>query len=215
MISAGTGNDWIKTSGVPKDAKSAIQLIKTGKKITQNIGKINYTIQDKIAERYFINFAGVGFDAYVVSETKSLKKYGQIAYLLGMIKCLFSYKKPTVKISLNDTQIITPIYMAIAGVGQYGGGGMKLMPSANLTGEDFCFVIIKNIPIWKVILNIGKLYTGTLTTLKEVDLFHTKKIKIENTNSNIPLLMESDGEDIGEGPFEISIINHKINILVP
>lgn len=215
MVSTGTGNDWIKTPKVSKNAAEAIALIQKGKTICQNVGKINYTANGEDMVRYFINFAGVGFDAYVVNQTKSYKKIGALGYLLGMAVCLFRYRQPMVKITIDGKDYIQPIYMAMAGIGSYGGGGMYLMPKASLTGENFSIVIIGNIPVWKVLFNIMKLYNGKLDELREVSYFSSASLQIENMDKEIPLLLEADGEEIGEGPFSITLLKNQINILVP
>ncbi len=214
LISNGTGNDWIKTSGISKDLKQAIQALKTEKTIVQDLGKITFTKDGKRQTRYCVNFAGVGFDSYVVANTLHLKKYGTIAYLLGMLQCLFSYKKPTLKISSAEKNITSAAYMCIAGVGKYGGGGMKLMPGALLDDGKFFVSLAKDFSAPEVVMNIHKLYSGELVTHPKVDSWETEKLYVKVIRSEDDVFIEADGDVLGTGPFEIEIVPKKLKVIV-
>lgn len=214
LLSNGTGNDWIKTSAMPGNLTKAIETIKRGKTIAQDVGKVTFTKDGVRQTRYCVNFAGVGFDSYVVAKTLHLKKYGAIAYLLGMLQCLFSYKKPVLKISSAEHSVTTACYLCITGIGKFGGGGMKLMPGALLNDGLFFVSVAKNLSRMKVITNIHKLYSGDLVHMDEVDAFETKKINIEVVSSDQDVYIEADGEVLGTGPFEIEIVPAVLTVVV-
>ena len=73
VIPLGTGNDWIKTYGIPLSIKKSINIIISNKTIYQDIGYINM-LDNKI--EYFNNLAGIGYDGYIVNKLTSLKKIG-------------------------------------------------------------------------------------------------------------------------------------------
>lgn len=214
VISLGTGNDWIKTSGVPSNIDKAVALLKTGKPFLQDVGVATYFADGKPQKRYFHNFAGVGFDAYVVEHTAQLKKYGQIAYLLGMFKCLFTYDKPTIRVTAGNKVVETPIYMALSGIGKYGGGGMKLMPGAVTDDGKLFMTLAKNLSIPQIIINTPSLYSGTFLKLKELEVIEAEKINIEALH-NSKVFMEADGDMLGTGPFTLTVIPRALKVLVP
>ncbi len=214
LLSNGTGNDWIKTSAMPGNLSKAIATLKAEKTITQDVGRVTFTKDGVRQTRYCVNFAGVGFDSYVVAKTLHLKKYGAIAYLLGMLQCLFSYKKPVLKIASAEHSITTACYLCITGIGKYGGGGMKLMPGAMLNDGLFFVSVAKNLSRLKVVTNIHKLYSGDLVNMDEVDAFETKKINIEVVSSDQDVYIEADGEVLGTGPFEIEIVPAVLTVVV-
>lgn len=215
MISLGTGNDWIKTSGVPKDIRGAIALIKQERTMLQNAGAATCFLNGKETTTYFHNFAGVGFDAYVVARTTSLKTYGQAAYLLGMLKCLFTYQKPVLKITVDDEVLETVCYLTLAGIGKYGGGGMKLTPGAALDGDGFFVSIAKNFSRLDVFRHIAKLYNGKFIHLPEAETRFAKKIRIELLSATQEVFMEADGDLLGTGPFEISMLPKALRVVIP
>lgn len=215
LISQGTGNDWIKTSGMPKNIDKAIERIIVGQTILQDVAVVEYSSENgKREKRYCVNFAGIGFDSYVVQNTLNLKKYGTIAYLLGMLKCLFSYQKPILKITSDEKTITSTAYLCIAGIGKFGGGGMKLMPDAKLDDGLLSVTLAKNFSPYEIIFHILKLYNGNLVKLNEVDAWHTKRITVEVEQSTQNVLLEGDGEIFGSGPFDISIVPKALKIII-
>jgi YegS/Rv2252/BmrU family lipid kinase len=215
MISLGTGNDWIKTSGVPKDYKKAISLLKNGKSLVQNVGLSKSYVDGKLFERYFCNFAGAGFDAYVVKQMSGIKGLGQISYLVQMVKCLFTFNKPNLRISFNNQTLETLSYLTLAGIGKYGGGGMKLTPGATLDGDSFFFTIAKDLSVLEVLANAPGLFNGAFINHPKVETHFTKHIKIEALENASEIFMQVDGEVLGSGPFEISLIPQALKVLIP
>lgn len=214
LISMGTGNDWRKSSGMPKSIDMAIKAIKSGKTMLQNVGLIQYFIDGKKHQRYCINFAGVGFDSYVVANTLPLKKYGEMAYLLGMAKCLFSYKKPILKVNSNEHSIETEAYMCIAGIGKFGGGGMKLIPHAEMNDSPFAITLAKDFTKSEVIRFLPKLFTGDLINLKKVETWHTSLLKVEAIENPENVYLEADGELFGTGPFQMQLVPNALRVTI-
>ena len=97
VIPIGTGNDWVKTHGIPRDIEKAIQIIKKGNIATQDLGVIKFLDQSK-PSIYFNNLAGMGFDGYVVSKIGKYKQFGALAYLIGTMAGLFSFKNFKTKV---------------------------------------------------------------------------------------------------------------------
>lgn len=215
MISQGTGNDWIRTNGVPRNYREAISVIKKGKTYVQNVGLAKSYKDGKQALRYFHNFAGVGFDAFVVQNSLSLKAYGQIAYLLVMLKCVFLYRLPVLRITLDNKVIEAPVYLTLTGIGKFGGGGMKLTPHAQPDGEDFHVSVAKDFSKMDVVRYIGKLYDGSFIELEKAEAHMSKAVKIEVVKAEQEVYMEADGDMAGTGPFEISLIKNAFKVVVP
>lgn len=215
MLSLGTGNDWIKTNGIPRDYKAAIALINRGKTYIQNVGHAVANNNGKVTSRYFHNFAGVGFDAYVVQRTASAKAYGQVAYLLVMLRCLFSYRLPVLRMTFDSAVVETPCYLTLTGIGQFGGGGMKLTPGAQPDGPAFFTSIAKNFSKLDVFRHLTKLYDGTFLKLEQAEAHESRHVRIEIVAAQEEVYMEADGDIVGTGPFEIALVPHALRVIVP
>jgi YegS/Rv2252/BmrU family lipid kinase len=214
MIPVGTGNDWCRMFNIPGDYKQAIKLITKHTVFTQDTGTIKYiSSEGKEITRYFINMAGMGFDALVAQKTnkqKDLGKSNPLSYVVNIFSSLFSYTFTKVTIMLDNEKIISDIFSMSVGIGKYNGGGMKQAPDALNDDGLFDMTLIKPIGKFKIIRNIIKLFDGSFTRMPEVSTFKSSKIVI---HSEPPMFMEADGESLGHTPFVFNILPQSLNVI--
>jgi YegS/Rv2252/BmrU family lipid kinase len=214
MIPVGTGNDWCRMFNIPGDYKQAIQLIIKNKIFIQDTGTIKYIAHEGIEKtRYFINMAGMGFDALVAKKTNKQKELGKgnpLSYVVNILSSLFLYTSTKVTIMLDNEKIVSDIFSMSVGICQYNGGGMKQAPSALPDDGLFDMTLIKPIGKFKIIRNIIKLFDGSFTKLPEVSTFRSSKIII---HSEPPMYMEADGESLGHTPFVFNILHQSLYVV--
>lgn len=215
MIPVGTGNDWGRTVGIPSDYAEAVNAIESGGTMLQDIGYIRYRdfTTRKTLGRYFINIAGMGYDATVVAKTNTLKERGRgnkFSYLISLFSCLMKYKKTAATIRVDQSEIKARLFSMNVGICKYSGGGMMQVPGAVPDDGLFDLTIVKDIGKLKVIANVAKLYDGSFIRLPEVETIRGKRVRIESEPA-VPL--EVDGELLGESPFEAEIIPRSLRII--
>ena len=66
VMPIGTGNDWARTHRIPKDYAEVAALMAAGTSRLHDVGLAEFDDGGKSHLRYFINVAGIGFDAHVV-----------------------------------------------------------------------------------------------------------------------------------------------------
>lgn len=216
VITIGTGNDWAKMFQVPSNYKDAIGVIAKENTFLQDVGKVYYNIGNKRESRYFINAAGLGFDALVTDNTNKAKEQGKasaFSYLSNMIKSLYKYKAVDVKITVGQREIHKGTLFTLSlGINQYTGGGMRQTPNAISDDGLFDLMLVDKITKVKLIRKVKKLFDGKINNLKEVQSLLTDNLKVE---SDAKLMIEIDGENIGHGPLEFELINKALQILIP
>lgn len=214
LIPMGTGNDWRRYYNLPSDIKMAINNIISKNIKQQDVGKmINYVNGEKTYS-YFINIAGLGFDSTVAKTTNKMKKRGNrsfSSYLIGLFKSLLKYKNWELKISLNNLVMEGKFLSVSIGNGKYSGSGMLQTPNAVIDDGLLDITVYNNVPKTKIIMNIRHLYNGKILNISGVQSFRTNYLKIESPHK---IFAETDGEIIGDGPYEISIIPKAINVIV-
>lgn len=214
MIPVGTGNDWCRMFNIPGDYKQAIKLITKRKIFIQDTGTIKYISSEGSEKtRYFINMAGMGFDALVAKKTNKQKDLGQsnpMSYVVNILASLFLYTSTKVSILLDGEKINSDIFSMSVGICQYNGGGMKQAPGALPDDGLFDMTLIKPIGKFKIIRNIIKLFDGSFTKLPEVSTFRSSKIII---HSEPPMYMEADGESLGHTPFVFNILPQSLYVV--
>jgi YegS/Rv2252/BmrU family lipid kinase len=214
MIPVGTGNDWCRMFGIPNDYRKAIALIVRHHIFVQDVGLLRYHHHDGgTAQRYFVNIAGMGFDAMVLEKAnrdKELGKGNPLSYFVHIFASLFSFKTTHTTITTDDQTIEPEVFSMSVAIGQYNGGGMKQAPLAVADDGLFDLTVIRPIGKFKVMRNILKLLDGSYTRLPEVISFKTRNIQID---SQPELQVEADGESLGHSPFSFSIIPLGLRII--
>jgi len=214
MISVGTGNDWIKTHLISSDYKVAIQQIKKGNTINQDIGKISYKNGGPdIEDRYFINSVGIGFDAQVVKYILPNKEKGisnKSDYMKGLIKSLFTNKNILTKLQLDDKIINTKIYNLTIGLCKFKGGGFKMSPYAIPNDGKLDITLASKISKMKLIVSLPKIFGGKVDKIKYFDFFQVKEL---NLQTSAPMCIEADGEFLGHHPLKVSIIPSRLRLI--
>lgn len=217
VIPIGTGNDWIKTHRIPKNYKIAIQLLKKRKSILHDVGKVNYhTSNEEKKHRYFINVAGLAYDAYVTKASEQRPKYGnnQLYYLYLIARCVTKFKATPAKIIFDGQELSHSFFNITIGLCHYNGGGTNLVPHANPTDGLFALSIFKDVKAWEVLLKAPQFYTGSIVKHKEAFCTQAKHIRIEAPDST-PAFVEVDGEWLGQSPIDFSMFATSINVIVP
>jgi len=213
MISVGTGNDWGRMFSVPSDYEGAIQIIKDGQTFFQDAGLVRFYQDGQEESRYFLNIAGLGFDAVVVKKSnrqKQNKRSGVMVYFKNLITTLASYRHTHTRIRIDDTILIDDVFTISIGIGKYTGGGMMQTPHALADDGYFDLTVVRRMKKMEIIRCLKKLYDGTILEHPKVSGFRRKKITID---SDPPIHVETDGESLGQSPIEMVILPRRIQVI--
>ncbi len=225
LLAVGTGNDWIKTHGIPASWKNWIPRIARGKAIYHDVGLLTYQQEGETVERYFANVAGLAYDAYVVrkKEASSGVWFPKMYYLWMVVRCLFEYRLRKATVSFGDQKkasnsalhkITDHFYTINIGIGRYSGGGMQLVPHADPTSGQLALTVAGPVQKMDVLLYTPSIFAGTLHRHPKVNIYHTQKIEIKSEEEN-PTLLEADGEFLGHTPVTCCVLPQALKVLVP
>jgi YegS/Rv2252/BmrU family lipid kinase len=215
MIPVGTGNDWCRTFGIPFDYENAIRILKNGKTFLQDVGKISYFKNQDPVQRFFLNIAGMGYDALVAKKTNISKERGRggpLTYLYFVFSSLFQYKFIEAIIEIDDHQVFKgEMFSMNVGICKYSGGGMMQVPAAVPDDGLFDVTLIKKTQKWMVIRYANKLYDGTMVNLPFISTYRGKLIRIRSVGK---IYLEADGESLGHSPFVYEILPQCLKVVV-
>ena len=223
IIPIGTGNDWCRSLEIPNSIEEAIDIIKIGRTIKHDVGIVEYSENERRKKRYFINIAGLGFDSIVLKKTnevkekkaikskeQSKKKNNERTYLQVLLKTLLFYKPVKMVVEMDEEKAFSKnVFSMAVGIGKFNGNGMQQLPNALLNDGLFDINIIRAVSKVRIIKNLGALYNGTIHKKSIVSMYRAKKVKIKTESF---ALVETDGELLGESPFEFSILPQAINV---
>ena len=207
MIPVGTGNDWCRMFHIPFDYPQAIAILQRGKTFVQDIGKVTYTYHDQLQVRYFMNVAGMGYDALVAKKTNLFKEKGRggpFTYLYFVFASLLQYRFMDMVIEIDGKILFKgDLFSMNIGICKYNGGGMMQVPYAIPDDGLMDVTLIKRASKLVVIRHVKKLYNGSHIALPMVETFRGKVIRIRSTGK---IYLETDGESLGHSPFTYEIL---------
>ncbi len=214
MIPVGTGNDWCRMFDIPFDYLKAVRLLKRKQTFLQDAGKVTYYHKDDQVNRYFMNVAGMGYDALVAKKTNMLKEKGlggPLTYMYFVFASLFQYKFIEAVIEVDGKMAFRgEIFSMNVGICKYNGGGMMQVPYAIPDDGLLDVTLIKKTSKWMVVRYARKLFDGSLVDLPMVATFKGENIRIRSTGK---VFLETDGESLGHTPFTFEILPKSIRIV--
>ncbi len=229
VIPVGSGNDWIKTTGVPNDIVRSASLIRSGHVSKQDVVKVTLLDQSALPEEktfriaYMANVGGVGLDARVcekVNREKKRGKRGKILYVKALLYHIIHRRPAFAKVFCDGRQVFDGSYLSMSfGIGKYSGGGMRQTPEAVMDDGLLDMTIIPDLPLLKIAKEAPKLFSDKFWTVRELTTARSRTITVIPYDPAQPLKpavgekVEVDGEVIGRAPVKFEIFPGQLNIL--
>ena len=184
ILPAGTGNDFIKSTGIPRDPMQALEVILTGKAAPVDMGELN--------EGSFLNVCGTGFDVTVLDNAESLKgKYrGLTPYFLGLLKAIHHYRPVHLKLTIDGKKEEGDYLICSVANGRYIGGGIPICPAADVHDGLLDLVLVENVPRRRIPLYLPGLMMGKVLSFRFTRHRLVKEVLMEGEG----LRVNVDGE---------------------
>jgi YegS/Rv2252/BmrU family lipid kinase len=213
IISTGTGRDYIRTVGIPFAYQEACQCLTKPRKLTVDVGVVEYISTGQMVKRLFVNFAGLGFDAEIVrATTQKFKTLGNTSsYLMGLLSTLLFYKNKSISLTVDGETAERKVCTVLMSNGKYGGGGMFAAPDADLTDGLLDVLIIGDLSKPDLLWSLPRVYKGTHLTHPKVTMKRAREIEIQSAE---PVSLQADGELLGELPARFYVLPAALNIAV-
>jgi YegS/Rv2252/BmrU family lipid kinase len=209
LLPVGTGNDWARSHGLPKRLDAAIQLAANGKARPHDAGLIDFAETGE--RRWFINVAGTGFDAAVVEKMPS-RRFGKLAYLIGLLRGLSAYKSLPLRLDVNGQSELAQSLVAFACIGSTCGGGMKVAPAAKDDDGLIDVVLIRYLKPLQIIRDIRCLFDGSIVSHPKVSIWKTAQVALSSPER---IAVEADGEPVGQLPALVRILPGALSVVRP
>lgn len=224
VIPVGSGNDWIKTAGVPKDIEKAVDVLEAGCVSPQDVVRVSLLDQGEaphdraVAMSYMMNIGGIGIDARVcemVNAKKKQGKRGKILYVTSLLKAISERVPSGAKVVCDGEVVFDGLYFSMAfGVGKYSGGGMRQTPEAVMDDGLLDMTIIPEIPMRRIVREAPRLFTDTFLKVPELVVAKSKVITVIPSPSSSAEPVEVDGEVVGKAPVRFEVLDNQVSVVV-
>ncbi|MEX2245013.1 MAG: diacylglycerol kinase family protein [Fimbriimonadaceae bacterium] len=211
-VPAGTGNDWVRTVGVPRDPTQAWKLALTGQIEVTDLAEVE-------GHGFCMNVLGAGFDAEVARRIAAAR--GPLAglgptprYVAAVFGTFFGYERSTVRVRLDDGPIeeVPETLLVAVGVAKYYGSGMMVLPDAEIADGLLDVVWGSGISVFELPGIMRRVFKGTHTSHPRVRTARCRSVTLE---SDSPTPFHIDGDVRGLLPITVRVRENALRIVVP
>lgn len=217
FIPSGTSGDLAHTLGLlDYSAEDLLTALPDSQCTRLDFGKAEFQGFDSNQScRLFMNEASLGFAAKTADLVNRSSKYlgGKISFLVGVFRCLASYRNHEMSVSMDGEPWYTgPVFLMSVANGRYFGGGMQIAPDADPGDGLFEVVLITALSRLDVAKHIGKIYSGQHLALEQVKVRRGKSVLVQSREQ---VGLELDGECTGWVDARFSVVSKGIKFLLP
>ena len=213
VLNTGTGCDFARFLGVSRDYRLASLHLVNPRKVRADVGVVECQKEGRAIRRYYISAAGMGMDGEVVETAVKGPRviHGNLPYFFGILQSLGTYHNKDIRIHLDDNVEDIRICSVIMANGGFYAGGMHIAPDANLQDGLFEVMILGDIGKLELMQVFPSAYKGDHVTHPKVRIEKAAQVIIESSER---IMVQADGEFVGEGPASFKIIPAALNIAI-
>jgi diacylglycerol kinase (ATP) len=206
VLPVGTGNDFARALGMPRDPLAAATALITAHPRRIDLGAVN--------DRYFVTIAGAGFDGEVARQVNAWPKVlgGTAMYALGILKMLVAYRPVEVEILVDGAIHRDRLFLIAVGNTSWNAGGMWLVPPARPDDGVLHAVIAGPLSRLEALAVLPKVFSGRHLEHYKVRQAQGREIRV---SSGKPLAVQADGESIGVLPAVFRVHPGVLSVLAP
>lgn len=232
VLPVGSGNDWVKSTGVPKELERAVEVIACGRTQRQDVVRVailDYSgpasdlaaasLADELNVSYMVNVGGVGIDARVceiVNRKKEQGRRGKKLYVQALLYCILHRTTSRAVVYCDGVEVFKGDYYSMAfGVGKYSGGGMRQTPLAELGDGLLDVTVIPQVSVGTIIKAAPRLFTDTFHkgVVSELETAQCGSVFVLPETGSDSEPVEVDGEVIGRAPVRMDVMADSINVI--
>jgi YegS/Rv2252/BmrU family lipid kinase len=202
ILPVGTMNVFAAELGLPNDLEEAWEVIESGYTRSIDLAQAN--------DHFFVQLAGIGFDAQVVERTSwnFKKNFGPLSYLVSAAQ--IAAEKPPRIIVECEGRTWEGSFVLI-GNGRFYGAPINVFKDAKLDDGLLDILILKNLGYLDLARFLTGVFTGTHTESEDVEYFQTSSAQVRS-DEEVPV--EVDGELMGKLPVDFRIAPRKLRVVV-
>lgn len=226
VLPMGTGNVLaaeLGLVGVPTplnrpDPVAAARRLCRGHIRPVDLGHVAATAADgSELDRYFLLWAGVGFDAAVTQTVETQLKqekrlFGAWSFVIAGIDAALKYRGTWATVRFNDTERRVRVILVGAANIQLYAGTVRIAPQAQLDDGWLDAYIFEGHGMTGLLRNAVRLVLRRLHRDPRLDTRAVRRLAVDTAQ---PLPVHVDGEPIGTTPVSLEVEPHALRLLVP
>ena len=215
VISRGTGWDFVRTFGIPRDLDAAITVARNGAVREIDLGLASYrTWGGADARAYFANVASAGISGAIAQRANEASKAlgGKISYYWATLAVFMRWQTGELRVSVDEEFRRGRMIDVVVANGRFLGGGMMMCPDAEPDDGVFDALLIGDVTKRDLLFVLPKTYRGKHLPHPRLEPLRGQVVSVE---SDEPLPIELDGEQPGTTPARFEVVPRALRLRVP
>ncbi|HZV51305.1 MAG TPA: diacylglycerol kinase family protein [Candidatus Dormibacteraeota bacterium] len=227
ILPAGTGGDFRRTLGLPRDPEAAAAVLRAGRSRRLDAGRLRCTGPAGSAVlRHFVNIADAGIGGEVVARVNRSRRdggaggllrrlpSGELTFLFASLLTLVTWRNRPMRVVVDDEAQELIAQQVVVANGQYFGGGMRVAPLAQPDDGLLDVVIAGDLNWWDNLRALGRIRRGTHLDVPGRKIAFTRARRVE-VSSPEPVRVDADGEQPGSLPAVFEIVPGALEVICP
>jgi len=212
LLPIGSANDFARTLNLGLDPEKIKRLLVEFNPKPVDVGKATFLNGENSQPHYFINISDTGMGPDVAEYMNGGNKiFGSaIAYYSGILKTFLTYVPKEVQVKTEEWSWSGKIRSLAIANGKYFGHGLCIAPEAKIEDGIFSVFIVEDISVFDFIRYSETLKKGKMVIHPKVHYRHATKIEISSSEQ---LMMEADGELMGQLPVRVEVLPKRLSFL--
>jgi YegS/Rv2252/BmrU family lipid kinase len=205
IIPCGRGNDLARVLGIPTDTAAAAEVAVNGPERLIDVANVEGVP--------FLGIASFGFDSdanRIANEAKLVK--GNAVYLYAALRALAAWKPAAFDVTVDGERHSVSGYSVAVGNSKAYGGGMFVLPRAELDDGKLDVLISKDASKLTFLRELPKVFKGAHLDSPHVEFLRGEVIEVR---SDRPFVIYADGDPIGATPATIRVEQRCLRVVVP
>ncbi len=195
VLPMGSGNDYIRVLGIPKDLVGAAAVLAQGRARTVDVAQVQ--------GQFSLNSFGMGIEGQIAADYRRMRFLkGELGYLYATILEVVRFRAFRAEVEGDGWTFAGRLLSVSVMNGPCAGGGYRLAPHARVDDGVLDVGLIGNYPRLVRFVVLPKTRDGSYLNLARV---HAKKAERVEIRSDRPLPVHMDGELLPEPVQEIEV----------
>ena len=205
IVPCGRGNDLARVLGIPNDPTEATNLAVTGAERLLDVANVDGTP--------FVGIASFGFDSEanrIANDAKVVR--GNAVYLYAALRALAAWKPASFTVTVDGVRHQASGYSVAVGNSKAYGGGMFVLPMAELDDGKLDVLISKEAGKLTFLRGVFDTFKGAHVDSPNAQFLHGEVIEV---SSDRPFVIYGDGDPIGATPATIRVERRCLRVVAP
>jgi YegS/Rv2252/BmrU family lipid kinase len=215
VVPRGTGRDFSRTFGIPRDLDRALEVAREGKAREIDLGRVTFrTWAGGEGHAWFANVASAGISGAIAKRANETSKAlgGKVSYYWATLTVFAGWQIGEMRVLVDDEARRGRMIDAMVANGRYLAGGMKMCPDAEPDDGLFDVLLIGDVTKRDLLFTLPKSYGGRHLPHPRLELLRGRVVTVD---ADEPLPVELDGEQPGTTPARFEIVAGALRVRVP